>query len=124
MSNITIILPWFPRELTQNARVNRWVRADKYKSYKWQAKLITLQQPEFVRLPFKGAKDVVLHTNFLMKDGRNHDYDNMVAGVKAAIDGICDALGFDDGAIMEASQTKRNRCPDGKGSIIITLGLC
>jgi len=121
--SITIKLPWYPQELSPNDRPNRHKKAAKYKSYKWEAKIITMTHPESSRLPFKGAKDVTMHADFLQKDSRNRDYDNMLASIKAGIDGICEALGFDDGAIMDASQTKRNKCPDGKGSIVITFTL-
>lgn len=43
-----------------------------------------------------GDGNLVLELTFVRPDRRSYDRDNLIARMKAGIDGACDALGFDD----------------------------
>lgn len=88
-----IVLPWPPRELSPNARVHHHVKARAVKVYResayWLAEKASLRVPE-------GDGGIALRFDFHPPDKRRRDLDNMLASIKAGVDGIADALGVDD----------------------------
>lgn len=89
--NQVITLPWPPKGLNPNARLHYQQLARTKKTYKeavmWQAKA------EGVK-PMTGA----LHLNitFFPPDKQRRDLDNMLAAIKAGLDGLSEVLGVDD----------------------------
>lgn len=86
-----ITLPWPPSGLSPNSR-NHWAKTAKLKKqYReacfWQAKE-------------QGAKQLAGKLNvwitFYPPDRRHRDMDNMLASIKAGLDGLSDAIGVDD----------------------------
>lgn len=88
----TVTLPWPPRDLSPNARVHHMALAKVKKAYKqacaWQA----------VAQGVKPMTKDALHLNitFVPPDKRHRDLDNMLASIKAGLDGLRDVLGVDD----------------------------
>ena len=88
----TVTLPWPPKDLSPNARVHHMALAKVKKAYKlacaWQA----------VAQGVKPMTKDALHLNitFVPPDKRHRDLDNMLASIKAGLDGLRDVLGVDD----------------------------
>jgi crossover junction endodeoxyribonuclease RusA len=90
-----VTLPFPPKELNPNQR-NHWsvlARAKKrYRELCWVLALKAGLTPEAV----KGWEAADVHLNFYPPDRRGRDGDNMLAAMKAGIDGLADAVGMDD----------------------------
>lgn len=89
---ITFTIPWPDRTLSPNARCH-WAR--KAKAVKaarslaaWTVRAAIQRKPGWGR--------VYVSMTFCPPDKRRRDRDNLIAGMKAATDGIADALGIDD----------------------------
>lgn len=90
-----VTLPFPSKELNPNQR-NHWsvlARAKKkYRELCWVLALKAGINPEAV----KGWERADVHLNFYPPDRRGRDGDNMLAAMKAGIDGLADATGMDD----------------------------
>ena len=86
-----IILPWPPKELNPNARVH-WSKLAKYK------KLYRAEGWAAAKQVAKPALDGKIHLSivFYPPNKQKRDLDNMLASLKAGLDGIADAWGVDD----------------------------
>lgn len=91
----TIKLDWPSRKLSPNARTHWAALAGAKRVYRnnctWLAKAAILQQGQ----PLATIPLPVLVT-FNPPDKRGRDTDNMLASVKAGLDGVADAIGIDD----------------------------
>ena len=89
---MTFDFPWPHRELSPNARVDRWTKAKRVKAYRtgvaWEAKAAGVQKLD--------APAAHLRITFCPPDARRRDLDNMLASIKPALDGLSDVLGVDD----------------------------
>ena len=89
---MTFDFPWPHKDLSPNARVDRWTKAKRIKAYRagvaWEATAAGVK-----KLDAPGAH---LRITFFPPDGRPRDLDNMLASIKPALDGLCDVLGVDD----------------------------
>jgi crossover junction endodeoxyribonuclease RusA len=87
-----VTLPWPPKELSPNARVHFHTKARVAKVYRehayWLTKAAGMIAPE--------EGDVDLRFHFHPPDKRKRDLDNMLASIKAGVDGIADALEVND----------------------------
>lgn len=92
-------LPWPPRELSPNAREGHWsVRRRASNSYRESAYWLTKSKAVDIvdsEYPVDGSQ-VLLQIQFFPPDKRKRDLDNMLASVKAGLDGIADALQIND----------------------------
>lgn len=88
-----IELPWPPKELSPNARVHFRTKAAAAKAYREQSYWITKAADP---APFSATGGIGLRFDFHPPDRRRRDLDNMLASIKAGVDGIADALGVDD----------------------------
>lgn len=61
-----------------------------------------------------------MHIQFRAPDRRRYDRDNLVARMKAAIDGIADALGVDDHLFASGSH-EVGADPGSEGCVIVTI---
>lgn len=95
-----IVLPFPDRRLSPNARLHYRVTAPvKAKARKDAAYLTYGAMPagaREVRQCFAGDGPISYEVTFYPPDGRHRDDDNMIAMLKAARDGIADALGVND----------------------------
>jgi len=87
-----IVLPWPPKVLSPNARVHFRVKAGAVKAYRETAYWLAKATP--LAVPAEGG--IALRLDFHPPDRRRRDLDNMLAAIKAGIDGIAQAHGVDD----------------------------
>lgn len=89
---VTVELMWPPKELHPNARVHFRTKAQATKLYRdaafWTAKMLDFEAP--------GASEMTLRCDFHPPDKRRRDIDGMLSSIKAGIDGIADAMLFND----------------------------
>ena len=99
---MTIRLSYPPRELSPNARVNRWRKAKAVKAYRYEAWVVAheavIADAWYERdICFKGL--VTADVEFTATTQRDRDEDNLRAMLKPAFDGFVDAgLLADDNA--------------------------
>jgi crossover junction endodeoxyribonuclease RusA len=88
----TLVLPWPPKELSPNSTLH-WARKAKFKKeYRRTCWALTLEagwiNPPEGKIP--------LTITFYPPDKRHRDADNMVASIKAGLDGVADAMKVND----------------------------
>jgi crossover junction endodeoxyribonuclease RusA len=88
-----VVLPWPPRELSPNHRHAHWSQlARAKKRYRAACALISRAQGAGrVEWP-----EMAVSLTFVPPDKRRRDWDNLVASIKAGLDGLADVLGVDD----------------------------
>lgn len=92
---MNVTLPFPPKELNPNNKPHWAVLArvkKKYRELCWVLALKSGLTPEAIQ----GWERASVHLDFYAPDRRHRDDDNMLAAMKAGIDGIADALGMDD----------------------------
>lgn len=88
-AELTIAMPLPPKELSPNARPNRWKLASARRSYRIRAKIAALAAlgrraaPRWTR--------ATVRIRFFHTVNRRRDKDNLLASLKAAFDGLADA---------------------------------
>lgn len=87
-----IVYPWFPAELTPNARVHWAKRARAAKNYRRAWFLLTRASRAEVHCEGKIPLTVV----FNPPNRRPRDLDNCIAAIKSGMDGLADALSVND----------------------------
>jgi crossover junction endodeoxyribonuclease RusA len=112
---ITISLP-FPRpELSPNARLH-WAKKSKaVKLARAEAYYVT--RTEYCACPQPERVAVTLY--FYPPNKRHVDLDNLQARMKSALDGICDALGWNDHCIKQVTSSLLDPITNGGVDIII-----
>lgn len=116
MSLNKITLPWPPKQLSPNARVHWAQKARVAKKYKNDCFLLTKQAN--VELP--KTDKLHLFVDFYQPDKRHRDQDNIEASMKAAYDGIADALGVNDRRFIIHPFVRDEIIQGGKITITIT----
>jgi hypothetical protein len=101
MRSLSIMLPWPDKKLSPNARVHPLALYRAKKKAKGDARLETLAfvsavQARFGRGWWHSCPRLRVSIAATPKDNRRRDEDNLQASLKAALDGIADALGIDD----------------------------
>lgn len=86
------VVPWPPRQLSPNVRTH-WSRSAKAKRIYRHACEVSVREQR-AKLPGSGPWS--LEPQFCAPDRRARDDDNLVAMMKAGIDGIADAFGIND----------------------------
>lgn len=92
---IIIRLSWPKSELSPNKRLHWSATAIAKKEYREECKRRAeiLKDARGLVVP---DGNLVLDMHFIPPDNRRYDRDNLVARMKSGIDGVCEALGFDD----------------------------
>ncbi|MFY1885181.1 endonuclease [Achromobacter xylosoxidans] len=115
---ITVELPWPPKELSPNYR-GHWVPISKAKSrYRTAARLLArsaLSKAE----GFSQFRAVRLAYEFFPPQARAYDRDNLAARMKAATDGIADAIGMNDRGFHFSPAEIREKTKGGKVRVTI-----
>lgn len=90
-----ITLSWPHRSLWPNSRIDRRAATSHRQTQKREAWALTTQAVAKFRRP---TRDQFRHINitFHPPDKIRRDLDNMLASIKAGLDGVSDALGVDD----------------------------
>lgn len=89
-------LPWPPRALSPNGRMHwrgKAAAARKYRGDAWRAALAARWH-----LGPRPSGPIQLEIAFEPPDARRRDLDNLLASIKAGLDGVADALKVDDHA--------------------------
>lgn len=89
---IEIELPWPPKEVSPNQRLHWTKVAEAKRVYRTACHLIT--RPK-CKTRLAGRHHITL-TFFPPNDWRQRDLDNLLASMKAGLDGVADALGIND----------------------------
>ena len=116
---LTIDLPWPSADLNPNGRVHHMAlhRARKSaKTYAWGMTLSLMRPLGIAPGSFAGRvqADMVFHP---LTNARR-DVDNLIASMKAQLDGIAAALGIDDSAFDISGRMGEKRAQNG---VIVTL---
>lgn len=93
---IVVELPFPPKELSPNSRLH-WAAVSKAKkAYRSACYAVLISRP--AKWTFEPAADskLTIGLTFYPPNRRSYDWDNLVARMKAGIDGIADGLGIDD----------------------------
>ena len=95
-----VVLPWPDHRLSPNARLHHMAKARVKAKARKDAAYITYDAMPMgareVRSHFSGDGPIAYQVTFYPPDKRHRDDDNMIAMIKAARDGIADALGVND----------------------------
>jgi len=89
----TVKLPWPPKELSPNSTLHWSKTAKKKKEYRTACWALALESK--LKAP-EGDGKIEIEITFYPPDKRHRDADNMVASIKAGLDGIADALRVND----------------------------
>lgn len=87
-----LTLPWPPSILSPNARAH-WTKVSKAKKSFRAAWAWTAKEQGAKRLT---ADALAVALEFFPPDRQHRDMDNMLASIKAGLDGLADVLGVDD----------------------------
>ena len=94
---IEIVLGWPPTDLSPNARKHWAVVAKAKKQYRKDCFSVSKEQLKKYRGVYENIPErLVLEMTFIPPDRRSYDRDNLVARMKAGIDGLADALRIND----------------------------
>ena len=94
---IEIVLGWPPTDLSPNARKHWAVVAKAKKQYRKDCYSVSKEQLKKYRGVTENIPEkLVLEMTFIPPDKRSYDRDNLVARMKAGIDGLSDALRIND----------------------------
>lgn len=100
---VVVVLAWPTRGLSPNDRVHWRALAAAKRRFRRLCWGEALEQRAAVRFwsQFDGTAPLQLRLTFCPPDRRRYDRDNLVARMKAGIDGLCDALQIDDSRFAE-----------------------
>ena len=96
-------LPWPKPTLSPNLR-QHWSRLSKAKAkYREDCRLTVLAMKPLPRVPATGPLAILFE--WCCPTRRDYDSDNLLSRMKAGVDGMCDALGFNDKRFRYSAQT-------------------
>lgn len=90
-----VTLPFPPKELNPNSRLHFMQVARFKKQYRTQCWALA-KEAGFNSTSLAGCEKAEVHLMFYPPDRRHRDMDNMFASMKAGLDGLADALHFND----------------------------
>jgi len=94
---IEVVLGWPPTDLSPNARKHWAVVARAKKQYRKDCYSVSKEQLKKYKKETENIPErLVLEMTFIPPDRRSYDRDNLVARMKAGIDGLADALRIND----------------------------
>lgn len=118
-STWSLELPWPAPALSPNARVHWAVLAKTKKSYRARCRVIGLQAGLGVLAGRDGR--VAVHLTFVPPDRRARDWDNLVASMKAGLDGLADAMGVDDSRWRLSFEVGSDPVPGGVVAVSVEV---
>lgn len=89
-------LPWPPPKLSPNARKHWRTVAGAKQRYRRECYACGLMQAELTPLTFNRNQRFEMRLTFTRPRDQHYDLDNLLARMKAGLDGLCDALGLND----------------------------
>ena len=115
-----IELPWPSRQLSPNSR-QHWSAAAKAKKA-FRARCRVLAEGQALGLLKNASGAVLVALTFFPPDRRARDLDNLLASMKAGLDGLADAMGIDDSRWRLSIQKSETTVPGGVVLVEITIG--
>jgi crossover junction endodeoxyribonuclease RusA len=115
MALFIINLPWFPKQLSPNAREHWATIAEHKKRYREACWLLTKEAVGNPTIPEAGELNVRI--DFYPPSNRKYDVDNLLASIKAGLDGVAQALRVDDSRFVLTICKK----PEVRGIIRLTI---
>jgi crossover junction endodeoxyribonuclease RusA len=120
MPCVIVSLPWPPRDASPNARAH-WAAVHRARArYRADARVLAIAAGarDFSMMVPDGA---VLRVTLCAypPDKRRRDWDNVVASVKAGLDGIADALGIDDSQFRLSVEMQPEAVKGGRVDVVI-----
>jgi crossover junction endodeoxyribonuclease RusA len=94
-NRIKMVLPWPPVELSPN-RPGHWARKAKAKKAYRTACADIARRADGGGVSLAPDDVLLVRITFHPKDRRRYDWDNLLARMKAGLDGVADGLGVDD----------------------------
>lgn len=113
-------LPWPPRQLSPNARGHWATTAKAKKAYRARCGAIARQAGVGVLLDGRSA--LAVHLRFFPPDRRPRDWDNLLASMKAGLDGVADAMGVDDSRWRLSFDVETTLAPGGRVLVAVEAG--
>ena len=111
MGNVSFNLSWPSKDLSSNSRVHWSRRSGAVKAYRAEAWAMAMQS---------GANGDLIRFEYHPPDMRRRDAQNMPHMLKAAIDGMADAMGRDDSNFECAFPSKFSTVIPG-GRVVVTV---
>lgn len=116
---IDVDLPWPPRGLSPNARMNRLAKAQLFKRTKMAAFIATAAALKGRPAAVQSATTVNVKLICTPPVLRYRDEDNLLANCKATLDGIAQKLGVDDQWFHFLEQEWHE--PEAPGRLVVRL---
>lgn len=114
---ISVSLPWPSKDLSPNARLHWARKAKAVKHARAAAHFIVMETRGNARRLGRTAN---ISMTFCPPDKRRRDRDNLIASMKAATDGIADALRIDDSKFEVSYRIGE---PVKGGAVLVTISL-
>lgn len=118
---IALTLPWPSRDLHPNERVHWTKRASATRRARDDAYVATMAASQWRRFDLPDGR-LHLWWDFYPPNRRKRDDDGLLASMKAARDGIADALGVDDSRFVSHPYLKEEVRKGGQVVVRITGG--
>jgi crossover junction endodeoxyribonuclease RusA len=94
MTPLKVSLPWPPKGLNPNARLHHMALAKAKKAFRQLCWALAINAG--LKGALAGAQQATVTITFRPPDRRGRDMDNMLASMKAGLDGLADAMGCND----------------------------
>lgn len=110
-----VILPWPPQELSPNhkKKVHHLILQRIVRNYRATARILTHEAAQKLRIRnVVGTVNIEFH--FYPPDNSRRDEDNLLASMKAGIDGIADAICVNDFFFHYKEMTIHGAYPEGQ----------
>jgi crossover junction endodeoxyribonuclease RusA len=116
---MTVTLGWPSPNLSPNARPHWAALARAKKAARREGNVEGRLAGVFHRDWLDGAKTVAIQVTFIPPNAIRRDADNMLASIKAHLDGIADAIGIDDSRWTWAAPVIAK--PEKPGRVVVTI---
>lgn len=112
-------MPWPSKQLSPNAR-QHWSAAAKAKKA-FRTRCRVLAEAQALGMVKNASGDVLVALTFFPPDRRARDLDNLLASMKAGLDGLADAMGIDDSRWRLAIEKSDTTVPGGLVLVTVTI---
>lgn len=113
---LTLTLPWPPRALSPNQRTH-WRQ---HASAKARFRAACALQARAQGVGSLAAEKLAVGLVFVPPDRRRRDLDNLIAAMKAGLDGLADVLGVDDSRWKLAAELAAEPAAGGFARVEVT----
>lgn len=120
LGSFTVELPWPPAELSPNARVNWAQKSKAVKKYRAEAGWLALDN-KLPRFGDQGIARVDVETTFYPPACRRYDRDNLLASIKAGLDGLAEHLRIDDHLFHPGAPVLEPFSKQGRARVVVVL---